>query len=249
MFKTGLEVEGPGQEVMLQGLRSKPGLNGQKGRVLPLSGPGAPPAAPAVGRVAVRLARDSQVVSCKKENLISPYAVSAGSRAPATSAAAGGSGAGRSGSSGRATATTATAGAAQQQQLPRPTGRLADLITADVERGEMPPRLTRSSLREAGLSEALIKCCACGDGGQEKYMALARTAPASNQPLPKSALRLECIDCLIRAAQAAGVAANAEAVGEFVDGRTMGAFEACSLMMGFPTAQWGSQGVGSGAMY
>lgn len=52
-----LRCEGPGQEVMLLGLVSKPELNGMRGRVLPRAGRGAPAAgAPSADRVAVRLA-------------------------------------------------------------------------------------------------------------------------------------------------------------------------------------------------
>lgn len=40
--REGRERDGPGQEVVLHGLKSCPELNGRRGRVLPLSGPGAP---------------------------------------------------------------------------------------------------------------------------------------------------------------------------------------------------------------
>jgi hypothetical protein len=110
-LKTGLEVEGPGQEVVVHGLKSAQELNGQRGRVLPKSGPGAPPAAPAAGRVAVRLVEGGKVVSCRKENLQSPHVPSSG-----TAAAAGGGGGGGASSSAAAGAPDATAANNNQQQ-------------------------------------------------------------------------------------------------------------------------------------
>jgi len=231
----GLHLEGPGQAVVLHGLQAAPELNGQRARVLPLAGPGAPRAVPGEGRVPVRL-QGGREVACKPANLRpahpAPEGAGTGAGAAMEQAEAGGAG----------------STAQQQQRLPRPSGQLADLIRADVMRGAMPPALTPDALRQAGMPASLLKCCDCGDGSADRYLAMVRTLPLSPQPLPKSALRIKCIDCVVRAAERAKVRANETAVGEWVDSIMMGSVEACSLLMGHPSQRWG--GVhGSGALY
>ena len=79
---------------------------------------------------------------------------------------------------------------------------------------------------------------------------MARTAPPSPKPLPKSALKIKCIDCVVRAAEAARVKPTPDAVGKWVDSIMMGSVEACSFLSGMPTMQWGGASFGgSGASY
>lgn len=122
-----------------------------------------------------------------------------------------------------------------------PSGPLADLVRADVARGDVPPRLNLASLRGCGLSEAQLRCCVCGadSATEQHFIALARTAPLSTRPLPHGAVRLSCVDCLIRDAERCGVEPNAGAVDKFTDKRIMGAMEACWLLQGFETMSFG----------
>lgn len=70
-----------------------------------------------------------------------------------------------------------------------------------------------------GLAEQFIFCGSCGEREVDGYVAMARScAPA---------VRLQCVDCLVRAAHAAGVVPDAEKVARFVDGHVMGSVEAC----------------------
>ena len=129
-----------------------------------------------------------------------------------------------------------------------PTGALADLVRADVLQGEVPLRISRASLRGSGLEERLIRCSRCGDAACSHYLALERTAPLRSAPLPREKLQLCCCDCLIRAAQAAGVPPEPKAVTRFVDACCMGAMQACSQLMGHARVGFGGA-MGSGALY
>ena len=118
---------------------------------------------------------------------------------------------------------------------------LADLIRADVkgEQDEMPLRISRISLRGAGLAEELIRCSRCNDATCSHYVALERTSPLRTAPLKHNELHLCCVDCLIRAAQAARVTPKPSAVRRYIDSCCMGACQACSQLMGHSRAGFG----------
>ncbi len=88
----------------------------------------------------------------------------------------------------------------------------------------------------------------CGRTDASEFIALKRIAPPSPRPCPE-AVRLECLDCSALEAERQGVAATPGAVEDWVDERVMPSVEACSVLMGYPRAQWGGSTLGSGAMY
>ena len=194
-----------GSEVELRGLRNKPNLNGQRGRVLP------PAAGDAPGRVRVRLQDGLPDLCFWPENL--------------------------------------THVAAAAPPPPKASARLADLVRADVQQGEVPLRISRQSLRGAGLAEELIRCSRCSDATCTHYPALERTAPLRSAPLAQAELQLCCCECLVRAAQAARVPPEPRAVTRFVDACCMGAFQACSQLMGQERVSVDVPGVGTGKLY
>ena len=110
-------------------------------------------------------------------------------------------------------------------------------------------RMSRVSLRGAGLPERLILCSGCGDDSCDHYLALTRTAPLQLAPLPHGALRLACVDCLARAALAAGVPQKPKAVGTFMDKACMGSCEACWQIMGFAQCKSYMPGFRDEALY
>ena len=192
------------QEVVLHGLKSSPQLNGCRGRVLPLSGPGAPASTAAAGRVPVRLAGSGREVAVRPENLRSPHAA-AGSGAAAGEA--------QQGEQQQQTQPQQTQQAqqqqhAQQQQQQQQQGAKAQmlgLLEGEFALWQTGATLTATNLRQAGMREQHIRCCACGRAGEQpgRYVALKRTALLSSRPLPDSALHLLCVDCYAEAAVAA----------------------------------------------
>lgn len=228
--REGLERGGPGQEVVLHGLKSCPELNGRHGRLLPPSGTGAPAHRAAPGRVAVRLADGGREVAVRPENLRSPHSATAAEGGAAAPAAAG-----------------APAGAPppqqpQQQEPASPcTAEVARLLELEFSKWHTAPCLKPSDLRHAGMPPAHARCCACARGGEAvgRYVALKRTAPLRAAPLPAAALRLLCLDCYVASAVAEGLPLTEKAMEEYVDGTMMGAMEACMQLMGNARVQWG----------
>lgn len=223
MPETRPDFDGPGRAVLLVGLKSQPQLNGRRGRVLPLSGRGAPAGLPSMGRFAVRL-EDGHELAVLPYNLVSCHKMgdlSAAVAAPPTG-----------------------------PPPPPATGPLAALVRADVLQGKVPPLMSRATLIKAGMPDAIMRCTSCGDAGQQGYVALKRTALPSATRLPPSAVRLECVDCLARAAQATDVAASAAAVTRFVDGRCSESMEAIMLLQGTAMQHWAGDSMGgSGKLY
>lgn len=232
---------------MLHGQKSCPELNGSRGRLLPLSGTGAPNSSVPAGRVAVRLAKDGKEVAVRLENLRSPHAAATataeGGASPAAAAPAPAAGASASKPRGKQ----------QQQQQGQASLRKADmlrLLEVEFSKWHTGACLTATNLQQAGMQQHHIRCCECALGGQqvERYVALKRTGPLHPAPLPDSALRLLCLDCYAESAMAAGLPLTDDAVEEFVDATMMGGMEACWQLTGAPRMQWGGQ-FGSGAMY
>jgi hypothetical protein len=110
------------------------------------------------------------------------------------------------------------------------------------------PRISRKHLKEAGLSERLIFCSVCGDDQPDEWMGLERTAPPSDKPIPHEALKLTCIDCLVRDAEESRVPEDEAAVGEFVESRCMGSVQVCWQLRGHFKETWGGI-YGSGNTY
>lgn len=91
-----------------------------------------------------------------------------------------------------------------------------------------------------GMNESAIVCSTCGDPEQGHYVVKKRLGPESKVPAA-GGVRLQCVDCLIRAAQKAGVPPDGDAIEEFVDSHVTGSMAACSQMMNFPKMSGGGQ--------
>lgn len=204
--KGNLAHHSPGQSVIVHGLINQQQLNGCSGRVLPLTGQGSLATPPTAPRVAVRLTT-MKTICCRPEN-IKYHAVEAAHAAPRNTSVAAASRSAAQPSTSKSRSTGAG--------LVSPTGRLADLVRADVLLGDMPLLVSRASLRRGFVSESDIRCSTCGDASQDGYMALAGNQSNSRRP-GRPAMQLECVDCLIRRAQAAGVPADVASVGRFVE--------------------------------
>ena len=175
-----------------------------------------------------------------------PVPVSAAAAAPANAASP------ESGSVGPAPCAAQPLGpawGASARLPPTPTGPVADAVKASLEAafaasftrfgpGMLPlsnrdsPILGRKEMRiGGGQPERDVRCAACGDAKQERYVTLkgAATPPLTQtggppQQAAPSKLQLECFDCLARAAQAAGT--QPAAVPAFISARCLSSVDA-----------------------
>lgn len=233
---------GPGQSIIVHGLVNQQELNGCTGRVLPLSGRGSL-MKPAVGpRIAVRLTT-MKAISCQPQK-IKYHAISNNPSAAASNT--------HSPGVPLATANPARHDAAAQPSiaaLPVPTGALAKRVRSVVRSSNCRMLIIRMALTGSDMPEAAITCTMCKDSRQEGYVALARTQGLSRKP-QKSLVRLQCVDCLIRAAQAEGVAADVESVESFLESHCMWPCEACNILMENPRSySVGPNGTKENALY
>lgn len=221
-----LSHNGPGQHVILHGLVNQQQLNGAIGRLLPQTGRGAPTPPPRAMRVAVRLT-DLTILHVREQNITYYPDPAVHVPTPAVNIPAPPTTAAPRPASAKRTRHNPNA------SLPPPTGQLAELVRADVRRGAIPMLLCRDNLIQAGRSDSAIMCVTCRDASQDGYVALHRTARYSSTPIPDE-VRLSCVDCTIRAAQAAHVPLNADLVGKFVDVHCMEGGDACRILKGLP---------------
>lgn len=226
------------QEVELCVLQGRPELNGRRGRVLPSSGRGAPPSAPAAGRVAVRLAPQGgqapEVIAVKTTNLRSPHASTAAGHATGSAAAAAGS--------------TSRQQKPQQQQQQQPSARrqrILQLLKDEFELWETGATIDTRNLKKAGLKQHMIRC---GEDVPE-YVALKRDAHFRPTPAAHEAVQLRCLDCFAALAERAGMPLTAEGAEEFCGEYMMGAMETCWTLMGMERMSWGGERLGEGRLY
>ena len=139
--------------MLLHSLKSCPELNGCRGRVLPLSGPGAPASRASAGRVPVRLAESGREVAVRPDNLRSPHteeggAASSGAAAPGAAAAMQPAG-GQQGQEQQRRAQQAPHGQQQQAQQAQqgPRAAMLRLLEEEFKQWHTGATLTATNLR------------------------------------------------------------------------------------------------------
>lgn len=237
-----LAHDSPGRSVIIQGLVSQQQLNGCTGRVLPLTGRGALAKPPTASRIPVRLS-NLKTISCRPENVTYHDVTAPTTSAPGTPTIDTPAPAPISPRPSSSLTLTSADDAAEPSStsnpppLPSPTGRLANLVRSGVRLQGCLRVLTRKQLLNSTLAERSIKCRTCKDGARDEYVAKARTVHLSPEPVSQSVVKLLCVDCLIRAALAAGVPVKKEDVAEFVLGRCMKPSYACNVLEGVPVTR------------
>lgn len=222
-----LALDGPGQSVIIHGLVKEPGMNGFTGRVLPVSGRGAPPTPPEFPRIAVAL-ECLLTIQCLPENV--KYFSKAANPPAALGALV---------SSYRCMPALAAAMQAQPSPLPPHTYRELAVIATTVRwlfmQDDLLLLVRRFALVQL-MPESEVCCSLCGNSKDDDFMAAARTKPCSTQ----AKVQLLCVSCMTKEAQAAQISptvTTVTGVKDFLSSRCMGAFDAYTIMHGLHKAR------------